>query len=297
MEKIGNIIDENPKMRANYERLVEDLMKNEEIKSFILKHKMTPQEVSRSYSNFYKYLKEIADFRAGNSNYASKGYEPILIMNYGYADISYKPTAELESRKKEASLKRRVKLVGLPRSFKNLEWADVSLDLDRVDCLMVLNDYINNFTSHSKGYYIYGDFGVGKSYMMAAMACELAKKGVATTIIHYPTFAIDIRNSIKTDGVKAMLDETKKADVLVIDDIGAEQASSWLRDEVLQVILQYRMQEDLPTFFTSNLDYSGLEKHLAETKNANEVWPAKRVMERVRYLTSELRLEGENRRY
>lgn len=37
-------------------------------------------------------------------------------------------------------------------------------------------------------------------------------------------------------------------DVLLIDDIGAENNSPWSRDEVLGTILQYRMDSDLTTF-------------------------------------------------
>ena len=51
------------------------------------------------------------------------------------------------------------------------------------------------------------------------------------------------------------MDEIKLAEVLVLDDIGAEQSTPWVRDEILQVILQYRMQEDLPIFFTSNFEF------------------------------------------
>ena len=84
---------------------------------------------------------------------------------------------------------------------------------------------------------------------------------------------------------------------LDLDDIGAEQSTPWVRDEVLQVILQYRMQEDLPTFFTSNFNFEDLENIFAKGKNGNdETWEARRVMERIRYLAEETRLEGENRR-
>lgn len=299
MEKIGDILNSRPGMREEYDRLIATVMGNKKIQEFIQEQKMTPEQVSRSYSKFYEYIQEHEKFLSNDPKYATKGYEPVLIMNHGYADVSYMVTPELESQQKEANQRRRVRLVGLPKSFKDIDWADVAIDdTRRVDAYKAISAFIKDFNKHAKGYYIYGDFGVGKSFMMAAMARELAKKGVSTTILHYPTFTIDVRNSIKTDGgVKQMIDDVKGVDVLVLDDIGAEQSSSWLRDEVLQVILQYRMQEDLPTFFTSNLDIAGLEKHLAETKNANEVWPAKRVMERVRYLTKELRLEGENRRY
>ncbi len=37
--------------------------------------------------------------------------------------------------------------------------------------------------------------------------------------------------------------------------------SAWVRDEILQVILQHRMQENLTTFFTSNFE-EDLERHL-----------------------------------
>jgi DNA replication protein len=273
-------------------------MENPEIKDFIIKEQMTPEQIDKSYANFHEYLNEREKFLNNDASYLSKGYEPRLIMNHGYADIAYKATEDLLRKNKELDQKRRVKLVGLPKSYKDLTWADVSLDNQgRADIYRFVSNFLSNFNKNSKGAYIYGDFGVGKSFIMAAMAKELAIKGISTTIIHYPTFAIDVRNAIKDDKVKDMLDEVKTSQVLVLDDLGAEQSSSWLRDEVLQPILQYRMQEDLPTFVTSNLNMEGLESHLAQTKNANEIWPAKRVMERVRYLTEEIRLEGENKRH
>lgn len=53
----------------------------------------------------------------------------------------------------------------------------------------------------------------------------------------------------------------------MIDDIGADSLSSWLRDDVLGVILQYRMQEELPTFFSSNLSLTQLEQQYLTVNN------------------------------
>ena len=92
------------------------------------------------------------------------------------------------------------------------------------------------------------------------------------------------------------IDQIKQSEILVLDDIGAEQQSPWIRDDVLQVILQYRMQENLLTFFTSNLDVKGLEEHFAASRSGDETWQAKRVMERIRYLAREIHLQGDNRR-
>ena len=100
---------------------------------------------------------------------------------------------------------------------------------------------------------------------------------------------------VQTYGLKSLLN-VKAAEILILDDIGAEQFSPWIRDDVLQVILQYRMQENLLTFFTSNLDFKDLEAHFATSRSGDETWQAKRIMERIRYLAKEIHLQGDNRR-
>ena len=53
-------------------------------------------------------------------------------------------------------------------------------------------------------------------------------------------------------------------------------SSSWIRDDVLQVILQHRMIEELPTFFTSNYSFADLEAKLSNGRQGDETWQAKR---------------------
>ncbi len=79
--------------------------------------------------------------------------------------------------------------------------------------------------------------------------------------------------------------------MLLLDDIGAEHITQWSRDEVIEPIIQYRMDEKLPTFFTSNFDYDGLEKHF--TINGETVY-AKRIIERIKFLSKEVQLRCKN---
>jgi primosomal protein DnaI len=84
----------------------------------------------------------------------------------------------------------------------------------------------------------------------------------------------------------------------MLDDIGAEQMSSWARDEILGTILQYRMLEKLPTLFTSNADLSQLEHHLTYSQRGEEEKvKAARVVDRIRYLAKPIQMVGQNRRY
>src|SRR5699024_12021798 len=76
------------------------------------------------------------------------------------------------------------------------------------------------------------------------------------------------------------------ADVLMLDDIGAETQSAWFRDDILGSILQYRMMEQLPVFFTSNYTMDQLETILSTTsKGGIEEVKAGRIMERIKQVS------------
>ena len=298
MESVGDVLKRQPS-RFHYQDLVQKIMKDPDVAAFIQQESLTPEELNRSISKFNQYITERDKFLRGDTDYIAKGYKPILVMNHGYADVSYEETPELIAAEKEAAIKNRLKLINLPASLKKVSFADVDADDEkRFTVFQRLVEFSEAYPHVRKGLYLYGDFGVGKSFMVAALAYDLSeKRGVSSTLLHYPSFVIDVKNAIGDGNVKTLVDEIKLSEVLILDDIGAEQSTAWVRDEILQVILQYRMQENLPTFFTSNFNFEELEQHFAKGKHGNdETWEARRVMERIRYLAEETRLEGVNRR-
>ncbi|MDU2396479.1 MAG: primosomal protein DnaI [Streptococcus mitis] len=298
MESVGDVLKRQPS-RFHYQDLVQKIMKDPDVAAFIQQESLNQDELSRSISKFNQYITERDKFLRGDTDYIAKGYKPILVMNHGYADVSYEETPELIAAEKEAAIKKRLNLINFPSSLKNVSFLDVYRDdVQRLTVLNRMIEFVNDYPNNLKGLYLYGDFGVGKSFMVAALAHDLSeKRGVSSTLLHYPSFVIDVKNAISDGNVKTLVDEIKLSEVLILDDIGAEQSTPWVRDEILQVILQYRMQENLPTFFTSNFDFEDLEKHFAKVKQGpDEIWEARRVMERIRYLAEETRLEGVNRR-
>ena len=298
MESVGDVLKRQPS-RFHYQDLVQKIMKDPDVAAFIQQESLTPEELNRSISKFNQYITERDKFLRGDTDYIAKGYKPILVMNHGYADVSYEETPELIAAEKEAAIKKRLNLINFPSSLKNVSFLDVYRDdVQRITVLKRMIEFVNDYPNNLKGLYLYGDFGVGKSFMVAALAHDLSeKRGVSSTLLHYPSFVIDVKNAIGDGNVKTLVDELKLSEVLILDDIGAEQSTAWVRDEILQVILQYRMQENLPTFFTSNFNFEELEQHFAKGKHGNdETWEARRVMERIRYLAEETRLEGVNRR-
>ncbi|MEY8463793.1 primosomal protein DnaI [Streptococcus merionis] len=295
-EQLSNRLNKGQK---SYTELRAETLADGDVQAFILDHKLSEDEIARSISKFFEYIKERDKFKSQSEHYIMKGYRPILIKNKGYADVSYAETAELVKVLSQKTINQRIKLVNLPKSLRQISARDMDFsDPNRMQVYAYLADFVENFHNHyQQGLYLYGSFGVGKTYIMAYLARELSEKCHAgTTLLHFPSFAVDVKNAISSNSVKTMLDEIKTSSVLVLDDIGAEQFSAWIRDDVLQVILQYRMQEELPTFFTSNFSFEDLERHFANGRSGDETWQAKRLMERIKFLAKPLHLKGDNRR-
>lgn len=294
-DRLSQTTNPSPK---SYQQLYQEIVSDPEVAAFIKKEGLTQQEITLSISKFLEYISQRDLFVKQDEAYIAKGYQPVLVMNEGYADVSYLETEELVEYRRLEAIKNRIQLINMPASLKNVTVADIDKsDENRVEVMLAIADFVKRFEEKPKGLYIYGNFGIGKSYLMAYLANLLSKTHLqSTTMLHYPTFVVDIKNAIKDGSVKERIDEIKMAQVLVLDDIGAEQHSPWVRDDVLQVILQYRMQENLPTFFTSNFSFDDLERHFAFGKSGDETWQAKRVMERILYLARDLHLKGNNRR-
>lgn len=178
-------------------------------------------------------------------------------------------------------------------SFQNLYKDDKA----RIPIIKYFKEFMDSYKDKKKGKGIFltGSFGSGKTYLIAALFNELSKKNMKSTIVYYPDFLRTLKASFQDD-YQEKFDYVKKSPILLIDDIGAENCSSWSRDEVLSPILQYRMEEELPTFFTSNFNMKELEEHLSSTFSGTEKVKARRVVERIKQLTVEISLVTKSRR-
>lgn len=176
----------------------------------------------------------------------------------------------------------------------------LEVDKDRqvasAQVISYVNDVIENGIS-TQGLYLSGDFGVGKTYLMCYMLQELAKQGVSGVIVYMPEFIEDIKMLMHdAEKLKETVELMKHTDVLVFDDIGAENLSPWIRDHVIGAILNYRMERK-PTFYTSNYRLADLESHFSFTnKEGEEHHKGKRLMNRVAPYVKEIVLHGKNKR-
>ena len=92
------------------------------------------------------------------------------------------------------------------------------------------------------------------------------------------------------------MDIIRTQEILLIDDIGAENTTDFIRDEILGPIINYREAEKLPTFFTSNLSYDDLLEFVSTSNNKVDYTKAVRIVDRIKSLTNPYFLDGENER-
>ena len=191
--------------------------------------------------------------------------------------------------------------VRMPKFIRQANFSDIyDGNVDRMKATQAAMSFVGSYQpgQFQPGMYLSGNFGVGKTYLLGATANALAERGIISTMVHFPSFAVEMKGAIKDGTVDERRDAIKKAPILMLDDIGADSMSAWVRDDVLGVILEYRMQEELPTFFSSNFTMQQLEdQHLAiDAQGAREPLKAKRIMQRIRFLSREYHIQGENMR-
>lgn len=176
------------------------------------------------------------------------------MLNNHLIDVSYRPTKETINSRKQKQLQNRIKMLMMPKDVKHASLHDFDMDENssRLNVLEQALNFVKNYHKTNQwipGLYLYGSFGIGKTYLLGAIANKLAENGVDVTMLHFPSFAVEMKNSIGNNNVADKVDAIKKSSILMLDDIGADSMSSWVRDDILGVILEWRMQNHLPTFF------------------------------------------------
>lgn len=290
-------------LNSNFRHLMEQVYADSTVKAFYAAHQteLATDAMERSAAKLYEFVSERAKVAQGKQSFAA-GYEPQLIVANHLIDVAYVPTQATKDKKAQQDLQRRVRAIAMPKDTRSAQLDNFEQDDNRMEALMAAYDFIDTYEANPKrrhqALYLAGSFGVGKTYLLAAIANQLASDGYTSTLVHFPSLAVEMKNAIAQNGVGEKLDTIKKAPILMIDDIGADAMSAWVRDDVLGVILEYRMQEELPTFFSSNFSMQQLEdEHLRiSTRGDDEPLKAQRLMQRIRFLAREITMVGVNRR-
>ncbi|MGL5409328.1 MAG: primosomal protein DnaI, partial [Shewanella sp.] len=216
----------------------------------------------------------------------AKGYQAYVTPDGGRMETTLYPCRFKHQQLEKNTL---IQAVSLPKEILRAQFADWTPEevmahglrqaLVQCQTLKANQDF--------RGLYIQGDFGVGKTHLLGAIAHNLSEANIQSLLVFWPEFTREIKSDFNL--LDAKVERLKQVDVLMIDDIGAESNTSFIRDEVLLPILNYRMMFKKPTFFSSNLPLQSLQKHFTISQRGDdEPIKATRVIERIHSLTIQL---------
>ena len=168
-------------------------------------------------------------------------------------------------------------------------------DLRAFEALNGFKENIVDHVSRGEGLYIWGEnTGNGKTswackimgyyFRKIAFSSGLEKEGL---YIYLPTFLDDLRNSYNNPSPEfdEELEMVKSCKLLIIDDIGAERVTEWVRERIVSII-NTRSSNGLCTIYTSNLSLKGLTDKLGDD----------RISSRIKGSVQEINLLGKDNR-
>lgn len=300
-----------PSFAARYDEMRREILENADVQQFLSDHadQLNKDIVDRSLGKLYEFT--TASHGCGKCNSLTEcanimnGFEPKLVLKRNLIDIDYVkcPSRLIEDDRRSVS--KMIESMYMPKDVMEARLEDIDFEGNAHKSRLTVIEKAEKFLYEldetgklpQRGLYIHGPFGIGKSFILGALANELAQRRIRTVAVYVPEFLREIKQSIQEQTLNEKVDYVKKAPVLILDDFGAEAMTAWTRDEILGAILQYRMAEQLPTFFTSNLSFKELEHHLTYTQRGEkDVVKAARIMERIQTVARPVALSGENRR-
>ena len=131
--------------------------------------------------------------------------------------------------------------------------------------LKTCTDYAENFHLPYNGLVMRGKTGLGKTHLSLSIASAVIEKGYNVIYCSAPDIfrAVNQEYYGKSSGSSDTLGTVIGADLLVLDDVGAEFDSQFYHS-MLYTILNDRMNSSLPTIISTNLDHREIEQRYGE---------------------------------
>jgi DNA replication protein DnaC len=277
---------------SSMSKIFDKIMNTPACREFIDKYELTNKEIM---DNFLPLLLVSENYeKCKNCNGLNncplegvKGYFNVPVIDfYGTIDTEFKACKYMEERN-----------LYIYRDFddEKLNWLLTEKDVNVIGRNKILN-LLGKLSKdkNTKGIYLYGDNGIGKSYLAICCANRIVKsekKQIA--YVDVKKFISEMTKLIYEDKslFNEKLDIIKNAPYLFLDGLGNEKISKFTRDDIILSILEYRKEKNLKnTVIISKYDFKDLKKLY---KVDNEL-QAESFVDLIKYMMDACELVGLN---
>ena len=123
--------------------------------------------------------------------------------------------------------------------------------------LKFCRDYADSFTTDSPSLFLYGQTGLGKTFLSGCIAGELLRKGVSVAFDSIQNYLREIENEHfgRSDGDTMQI--LLNAEIVILDDLGSEFTTGFTSSAVYNII-NSRLNMGRPMIVSSNLSIEEL---------------------------------------
>ena len=182
-----------------------------------------------------------------------------------------------------------LKIVKFRNQFIVRDFPDdwLNSELRKIDKTTQRKEVVEKYLSFAKGesqqwIYIMGEGGTGRTFVAANITLDMAKneKG-PIAFIDAPYRFKEIASKKDNDAFNELLERYQTVPVLVIDDLGNEYKSDFIRESILFPILNARAKAHLFTIITSDFNISDIAKmYLTNKASEPKCEQIKRLLKR-----------------
>ncbi len=150
--------------------------------------------------------------------------------------------------------------LSLPPRFTDSTFKNFKKELQET-AYRVTSGFAENYTHETnRGLYLFGHAGSGKTHLAAAIGNRLVQK-TDVRFVTAPELLLEIKKTFNDQGDTGLLDRLSQTKLLIIDDLGSEKPTEWVK-ETLFVLIDRRYTHYLPTVITSNYSLDQLKDRL-----------------------------------
>ncbi|MEM6528400.1 MAG: ATP-binding protein [Chloroflexota bacterium] len=151
-------------------------------------------------------------------------------------------------------------------NFDNFDLGQKGMSDNAYQSLRLAHSTALRFAENPAGKWIVfeGTYVSGKTHLAAAIGNERLENGEMVLFITAPDLLDHLRSAYGRDAEASYsetFDRVRRADLLILDDLGVENPSEWSKEKLFQ-LLNHRYSERLPTVITTNTDIDKLDPRL-----------------------------------
>lgn len=157
----------------------------------------------------------------------------------------------------------------IPRKYRGVSFDRPPVTQLRSGVVTAVRDYVDNIEQRldaGRGLWLFGPVGTGKTTLAMLTSKAAAQAGFTIAIYSLPRLLAQIRATFDDNATLSRIDFLNKlatVDLLHIDDVGAEQTSPWVLEQ-LYVIVNERYETERSVLITTNLEREALAEQITE---------------------------------